>query len=386
MAGSCCSTARPTSAGKPRSKANWKVADGVDLGQRGREGPALHDQRVRRLRIEGRLSRAAGHQQRRVPAHTPAADQSGRRLLRAEHRRAGRQPVSHRQLRQPPEGRRHVRHRRLAHVRRARRRGPLHRRARWQVGARLLDPKPLGRGCIGLQFNSGLVEFRNVKLKPLGLKDIFNGQGSDRLEGVSRQAEQFAVTPEGEFERHQRPGQLEWQGDASPTSSCNSTSFPTASTSTRASSSAASPANCGRLREPDSKRLPGRRSHAADRLAARAAFYRRQNARRVVSNDFEWFKKTARRQRRSHGHLGQRLPGERLDRQAAAQGQSPARPTARSRHDHHSRSRSDHRPVVPEPPSRPKCPAARRKRRARNNSQALVAGSKLLSLVVRRRG
>ncbi len=31
------------------------------------------------------------------------------------------------------------------------------------------DPKPPGRGFIGLQLNSGKVEFRNVKLKPLGL-------------------------------------------------------------------------------------------------------------------------------------------------------------------------------------------------------------------------
>jgi hypothetical protein len=40
-------------------------------------------------------------------------------------------------------------------------------------GRRVLDytdPKPLGRGRIGLQFNSGPVEFRNVKLKPLGPK------------------------------------------------------------------------------------------------------------------------------------------------------------------------------------------------------------------------
>ena len=32
------------------------------------------------------------------------------------------------------------------------------------------DPAPLGRGFIGLQLNSGRVEFRNIRLKPLGLK------------------------------------------------------------------------------------------------------------------------------------------------------------------------------------------------------------------------
>ena len=31
------------------------------------------------------------------------------------------------------------------------------------------DPRPVGRGRIGLQLNSGPVEFRNIKLKPLSV-------------------------------------------------------------------------------------------------------------------------------------------------------------------------------------------------------------------------
>jgi len=38
------------------------------------------------------------------------------------------------------------------------------------------DPKPSPSGLIGLQLNSGKVEFRNIKLKPLGQKDLFNGK------------------------------------------------------------------------------------------------------------------------------------------------------------------------------------------------------------------
>src|SRR5690606_25361317 len=38
------------------------------------------------------------------------------------------------------------------------------------------DPKPLGRGYISLQLNQGPVQFRNIKLKPLGLKPLFNGK------------------------------------------------------------------------------------------------------------------------------------------------------------------------------------------------------------------
>jgi hypothetical protein len=38
------------------------------------------------------------------------------------------------------------------------------------------DPKPMGRGYIGLQLNEGQVEFKNIKLKPLGLDPLFNGK------------------------------------------------------------------------------------------------------------------------------------------------------------------------------------------------------------------
>ncbi|MHB8901932.1 MAG: 3-keto-disaccharide hydrolase, partial [Thermoguttaceae bacterium] len=38
------------------------------------------------------------------------------------------------------------------------------------------DPAPVGRGFIGLQFKVGQIEFRNVKLKPLGTKSLFNGK------------------------------------------------------------------------------------------------------------------------------------------------------------------------------------------------------------------
>ena len=38
------------------------------------------------------------------------------------------------------------------------------------------DEQPLGRGYIGLQLNKGQVEFRNIKIRPLGLESLFNGQ------------------------------------------------------------------------------------------------------------------------------------------------------------------------------------------------------------------
>jgi hypothetical protein len=38
------------------------------------------------------------------------------------------------------------------------------------------DPRPLSRGFIGLQLNEGEVAFRNIHLKPLELKSMFNGK------------------------------------------------------------------------------------------------------------------------------------------------------------------------------------------------------------------
>ncbi|MGI9519022.1 MAG: 3-keto-disaccharide hydrolase [Pirellulaceae bacterium] len=39
-----------------------------------------------------------------------------------------------------------------------------------------VDPRPLGRGFIGLQFAAGEARFRNIALRPLGLETLFNHQ------------------------------------------------------------------------------------------------------------------------------------------------------------------------------------------------------------------
>jgi hypothetical protein len=57
------------------------------------------------------------------------------------------------------------------------------------------DPQPVRGGLIGLQLNAGKVEFRNIKLKPLELEPIFNGQD---LTGWSAGGEsQFTVADDG---------------------------------------------------------------------------------------------------------------------------------------------------------------------------------------------
>ena len=71
------------------------------------------------------------------------------------------------------------------------------------------DPKPLLRGRIGLQFNSGAVQFRNVKLRPLGLQSLFNGRDLAGWKEYPQLASRFSVTPEGYLHVENGRGQLE---------------------------------------------------------------------------------------------------------------------------------------------------------------------------------
>ena len=61
------------------------------------------------------------------------------------------------------------------------------------------DPKPVGRGYIGLQLNSGQVEFRNIKLKPLGLTPLFNGKDLTGWKNHPESKSKFEVTSKGEI-------------------------------------------------------------------------------------------------------------------------------------------------------------------------------------------
>lgn len=74
------------------------------------------------------------------------------------------------------------------------------------------DPTPIGRGRIGLQFNQGAVEFRNVKLKPLGLQAIFNGRDLSGWPVLPDKKSVFSVTPAGELNVKNGNGGLESDG------------------------------------------------------------------------------------------------------------------------------------------------------------------------------
>lgn len=69
------------------------------------------------------------------------------------------------------------------------------------------DPKAVARGPIGLQFNRGKIEFRNIKLQPLVTARLFNGK--DLSGWKLAPASQARVTPEGWIHLTGGKGQLE---------------------------------------------------------------------------------------------------------------------------------------------------------------------------------
>jgi hypothetical protein len=71
------------------------------------------------------------------------------------------------------------------------------------------DPQQLGRGYIGLQLNKGAVEFRNIKLKPLGLESLFNGKDLTGWKVFPGKASVFTVNDAGEIHVENGNGQLE---------------------------------------------------------------------------------------------------------------------------------------------------------------------------------
>ena len=153
------------------------------------------------------------------------------------------------------------------------------------------DPTPLGRGFIGLQHNQGRVEFRNVKLKPLGNEPLFNGRDLTGWKIYPDMPSEFTVTPEGNLFVKNGRGQLETEGRfgdfvlqlecITHGVSLNSGVFFRCIPGQEMN---------GYESQIHNGFLDGDRSKPAD--AGTGAIFRRASARRVVANDFEWFRKT----------------------------------------------------------------------------------------------
>ncbi len=72
-----------------------------------------------------------------------------------------------------------------------------------------VDPQPLGRGFIGLQFNSGSISFRNIRLKPINVPAIEISAAFEDWNTDQSLASEFIVTDQNELLVKGGRGQIE---------------------------------------------------------------------------------------------------------------------------------------------------------------------------------
>jgi hypothetical protein len=150
------------------------------------------------------------------------------------------------------------------------------------------DPNPIPSGLIGLQLNAGAVEFRNIKLKPLNLQSIFNGRDLTGWTAFPDRQSVYSVTPEGWLNVKNGPGSLMSEGQYgdfvlqlevfSNGQHLNSGIF---------FRSIPGEFTQGYECQIQNGYQDGDRSKPLD--CGTGGFYRRQNARQVLSDDFTWF-------------------------------------------------------------------------------------------------
>jgi hypothetical protein len=153
------------------------------------------------------------------------------------------------------------------------------------------DPNPLGRGFIGLQFRSGKVEFRNIKLRPLGMKDLFHGKDLSGWKTYPDMASKFTVTEEGWLHVADGRGQLETEGTyADFTLQLETFVNGKGLNSGIFFRSIPGDVMNGYECQIHNGFLEGDRTKPQD--CGTGGIFRRQDARKVVANDFEWFHTT----------------------------------------------------------------------------------------------
>jgi len=153
------------------------------------------------------------------------------------------------------------------------------------------DPKPIGRGFIGLQLNSGKVEFRNVKLKPLGLESIFNGKDLAGWKTYPEMESEFTVTKQGWMNVRNGKGQIETEGQyADFTLQLDVFVDGKALNSGIFFRCIPGEVMNGYESQIHNGCVDGDRSKPQD--CGTGGIFHRQEARKVVADDFSWFHKT----------------------------------------------------------------------------------------------
>lgn len=153
------------------------------------------------------------------------------------------------------------------------------------------DPAPLRRGHIGLQRNQGRAEFRHIKLRPLGLAELFQGKSLAGWKTRPDMPGQFTVTQEGWLEVKNGPGQLESEasyGDFVLQLECI-THAPNLNSGVFFRCIPGEQMN-GYESQIHNGFKNGDRTSPAD--CGTGGIFRRQNARLVIPDDGQWFHKT----------------------------------------------------------------------------------------------
>ncbi len=154
-----------------------------------------------------------------------------------------------------------------------------------------VDPQPRLCGHIGLQLNQGPIAFRNIRLKPLSTKPIFNGRDLEGWNTDRAEKSEFSVTPEGELRVINGKGQLESDavyGDFILQLEC----FVDGDSLNSGIFFRCIPGDTmmGYESQIHNGMKDGDPTQPAD--CGTGGIFRRQNARRIVASDHEWFTKT----------------------------------------------------------------------------------------------
>ena len=153
------------------------------------------------------------------------------------------------------------------------------------------DESPIGRGYIGLQLNSGQVAFRNILLRPLSLDSIFNGTDLTGWVEYPEMESKFSVTAAGELNVVNGRGQLETEGHyADFVLQLECISYAEALNSGIFLRCIPGDVMMGYESQIQNGMKDGNPLQPAD--CGTGGIFRRQDARRIVALDNEWFHKT----------------------------------------------------------------------------------------------
>ena len=144
-------------------------------------------------------------------------------------------------------------------------------------------------GKIALQYSgAGKVQFKNLYLKPLSLKSIFNGKNLEGWKAVEGHRSVFAVTPEGWLNIKNGNGEIQTEGKYGDFA----LQIEVYSNGDHLNSGIFYRANAGKFWEGYEDQIRNQwqgddRNKAVD--IGTGGVYNRQAARRVISSDREWF-------------------------------------------------------------------------------------------------